>query len=479
MSVYDFNAPVKYTPPEPKSGNPGLIIGIVAGVLVLAAVGYFVLPKPGGGGGGLGSKREQRLVEMTSIPEPKAVIGTAKTWRTLATTKPAYGLGHLRPPAVVGHFGKGKDNDILLVGMKSATEIYRLDGSHSPVPWAKFFFIERFFPWDYNHDGVDELVPVTRGLSYIFDENYPVISYGATSPGVGWPIECADGQLEHVALDIRDEYTPVYNASGKEKSSFVGGFTFGQLLTGDLDGDGRQDLLVKLKKMVDTYSVFGGPRAERLKDITPESNTKCAFCGDLDGSGRDSLVSLEGNELALYDLKSKRKAIGGWPAGYFPTTAADINGDKVDEVIVANCALQSEDNWDQGTGRFKLPVAPVQKPALVTNEWWQKQVVPRGGIFNPKTQAWVELKFPKGPNWLFNIFQNAPDEVAVGDYDGDGQTDIAIKASVGSALFIFNAKGECTYYEEFGAPLVTMGTARGGGKDHLVVQTPEKLLVWP
>jgi hypothetical protein len=475
--MYDFNAPVKYTPPEPAERNlaPLITIVVIVAAVLLVGGGAFAFMNFGSSSS---SKRETRLTWLYSLPPAQVPVGQAKAWRTLAETKPVAGTAQVRPPAVVGHFDTSQEDEVLLIGMDTPTYVYHVDGKRTTVPAARFTSITRFTTWDYNHDGISELVPDTMGLAYMRNMDFPVISYGETGQGVGWSIDSADAQSAHVMLDMRSDYTPLYRDNGNVTRELSGGYTFGQILYGDLDGDHYPDMLIKLNKVVDTFAVFGGPRGDHLRDIKPQLNAKSCICGDLDGSGKDTLVNLEGGDLALYDFRGNRSEISGWPAGYYPTAAADLNGDHADEVIAINGGLETEDLWDQARGKFKA-ATPEGDTALQINEWWQKHCQPRGGYFNPKTKEWVNFKFPAGPNWIFNMYQSVPDEIAVGDFDHTGQQEVAVKASTGTALFIFDAKGDCVYYEEFGAAVFAMGKARSGGKDYLVVQTPDKLLIYP
>ena len=74
------------------------------------------------------------------------------------------------------------------------------------------------------------------------------------------------------------------------------------------------------------------------------------------------------------------------------------------------------------------------------------------------------------------------DFIAVCDLEGDGVKEIAVTASgfpFGNALLIFDASGNCKYYEEFGDVVWDIARLRSGGQGHLVVQLTTRLLIYP
>jgi hypothetical protein len=166
MSSPDYFSTAKYEPPPKKPRKPvprGLIIAMLALVAVaaLAVAGLkfgkslvtFVA-------------KEEKAFDI-SIPEAAVTAGTQWKWRTLAAL-PKAGKGSPRPEVVFADFTKDKRDDILLINFAdSRTTIFQPDGKAAPVKGASWSNITRFYPWDFDRDGVAELIPHATVFSIV------------------------------------------------------------------------------------------------------------------------------------------------------------------------------------------------------------------------------------------------------------------------------------------------------------------------
>ena len=78
-----------------------------------------------------------------------------------------------------------------------------------------------------------------------------------------------------------------------------------------------------------------------------------------------------------------------------------------------------------------------------------------------------------------NVFTGDMSEVAVGDFDGDGKKDIALRPYLATAVWVFGLDGKLKYSEQFGEGAFDHGSVKRGKKDHLIVQTETRLLAYP
>jgi hypothetical protein len=241
---------------------------------------------------------------------------------------------------------------------------------------------------------------------------------------------------------------------------------------GDVDGDGRADLIMNTRGSAVVY--YGDPvllsRRDELAVQTISSDTKVAGAGDVNGDGYDDV---------LYSDEYERGQTGrvwlfyGSPAGIVPVPAAtwagsgpsayfgrglagvgDVNGDGLDDIAVG------EPGWNQDTGRVHLVLGSTGTPRAVYLHgdrpgdrfgtvvdgvgdtdgdglddllvyspvgWWQSGhssvKVYRGSTTLPLDPPTVI-----SGNSAFDRIWNA---AGVGDVDGDGLADVAVTQNTG------------------------------------------------
>ncbi len=152
MSRDDFFATVKYEPP-PKPQRPRfatmLIVGAVALSLVAIALGGWLVLKLG----------QFKPAKLEGIPPAGIKAGKKLPWRELVAYEWVPDEAHPRPSITVADFNSDGRQDILQVDPKATTELIGIDGGAKPLTEAKWKMLTRFTPWDFNRDGVAELVP--------------------------------------------------------------------------------------------------------------------------------------------------------------------------------------------------------------------------------------------------------------------------------------------------------------------------------
>jgi hypothetical protein len=250
----------------------------------------------------------------------------------------------------------------------------------------------------------------------------------------------------------------------------------GRILTGDFDGDHQPDLVVQKKALVDTWQVFG-QNGVRMATFELELSSRSTVVGDIDGDGKDELINNEAGELACYGRHRERFVVHGWPSGYEPGFAYDMDGDGVAEIIACHCELANRLMYD-AEGSLKPQYVPQTADPRAMAAWQKKMSLPKGGIFYPKTGKFVEFAFPAA-DFSRNAITGNMGEIGCGDPDGDGKRQVFVVPSLGSMMLAFNADGSLARYEEFGQGTLSVNMVHTGHKDYLVLQLEKRLQVYP
>jgi hypothetical protein len=254
----------------------------------------------------------------------------------------------------------------------------------------------------------------------------------------------------------------------------------GRILTGDINGDGKLELVVQKRALIDTWQAFGGNNGVRVATYQLEHPSRGVQVGDIDGDGVAELINNElGGLVAYKKVRNKvvRSEVAGWPAGFEPCFSADVDKDGVDEVIACHAQIADRTIYD-GAGNIKPEYMPKSSNAGDMVAWNKQMTQPKGGIFYPKSAKFSEFKFPDA-DYTKNPFTGSPGELAVGDPDGDGKRQVFAMPSLGSMMLAFNGDGSVAHYEEFGQATLSLNIARAGKKDYLVVQLEKKLEIFP
>jgi hypothetical protein len=126
------------------------------------------------------------------VTAPAAVItGTPIKWRLLTElatpsapdVDPNNADWQPRHELVVGRFDKTAGDDLLLIDFKKGGEarIYQPGGKHSVVKGASYMGITRYHAWDFDRDGIDDLIP--QGVAWAFYPLYAKISVNIMGGG--------------------------------------------------------------------------------------------------------------------------------------------------------------------------------------------------------------------------------------------------------------------------------------------------------
>ena len=184
------------------------------------------------------------------------------------------------------------------------------------------------------------------------ESGFPFAGSGNISGSGGW----VEIQGEESALPVRIDW-PEYNRLSGEM----------RIATGDIDGDGRDEIIVGLGRVKDAPGIPGGYFAVLAEDLSliawgqvewPEYNeangeTRPA-CGDIDGDGIDEIIIGLGpggeGRMAVFkyedhQLKHVKWLQAGWQDynrgnGEMRPECADLDGDGTDEVIAGLGPIQ-------------------------------------------------------------------------------------------------------------------------------------------
>jgi hypothetical protein len=270
---------------------------------------------------------------------------------------------------------------------------------------------------------------------------------------------------------------PVFDIHGVDNRNLARSDEKAPLLTGDFDGDGHAEAVMRLKTVgFDTYRVYGQD-GFRMKTFELPDQDHCPMIGDLDGDGRDEFVNYEALTIVSYNLKGKRTEYEGWPSGILPSACYDIDGDGREEVIGVSCGY----SWLQEMDPAKLPPdlsTPFLNEALEADKDRRAMLTPKGGFLNVKTGKWTPLQLPE-LDYRCNYFAGIGDEIVGANLDGKPGKEVVIRPWVGSFVMAFDGGGKLRYYEEFREGVLDHGTVQRKGRDYLVVQTETELLIYP
>lgn len=152
MSRDDYFTTVKYEPP-PRPPRPRIVSALIVGIVIvgLAAITLAAL---------LMVKLVQfKPAEPEGVPQAAVKTGKQLPWRQLAAYDWVPDEKHPRPSVTIADFNSDGRHEILQVDPKATTQIIGIDGGALPLAEAKWTALTRFTPWDFNRDGVAELVP--------------------------------------------------------------------------------------------------------------------------------------------------------------------------------------------------------------------------------------------------------------------------------------------------------------------------------
>jgi hypothetical protein len=345
MQSGDYFATIKYEappPPDPSRKRKVIIIlVIIVGVLILAGLGGAGVLK-------FLKQKEQSMqaeaAKVEGMPPAAVLTGQARKWRTLASFERATGEGQPRPGLAFGQFSKSGGRQALLIDFINDVKVISADGKAKRVHRGAWLAMAAFLGWDFDGNGVDELVPNTLFFTYE-PKVEAFVRIGDDSKGggdaSGWISSTTEGLSEterKTKLVSRDRFTPLLDLQGKTAVQLGDGDDDGDILTGDFNGDGVEDLIVEVQRLAQSFKVYGRMGAP-LTEVMLQAKLNHAVMADIDGDGKDELCNIEGPYLAVYHSKSERTELKSWPRGWFPSAACDLNGDGCDELLCAHSEL--------------------------------------------------------------------------------------------------------------------------------------------
>jgi len=379
-------------------------------------------------------------------PPPGVLLGKPLAWRTLDRWR----MTILRPEGmmgglVAGNFDTDPDEEVALIGLRSG-RVYEADGAARRIALRGLKYMLDAVSWDFDGDGVDEVVP--EPLPSLFpSKSSSQRSAQAAGPNQGANPGPSTAGTAGALTDPTE--TTAFHLNGSPAGTMPV-VTGGNAPTrGDFDGDGQDDLAFDLWNGIEIYGRMGRLLLKQdLDDGVP------AVAGDVDGDGRMEVLhwqdigATRSMVLLAYGMGKSPVRLTRGPTNLGqPICCADIDGDGCAEII-------SSSGW-----------------------------------LNPKTGAFTAVTIPPVPS---SAGQSSPvtgttssdlwPSVAVGDYNGDGAREVVFVAdsvSARSDVCVFDRSGTLIYHEVLPPVTVNAVALRAGGKDYLVVQLTDKLLIYP
>lgn len=232
----------------------------------------------------------------------KVALGAPLAWRSIAwKPDPAYPPSPLMATdpfrfaaLAIGDFDGDKDDELYVNCSMYGSNLLELDGSGQFIPQNTYFRDLQPFGWDYDSDGVDELLSIAQS-----------------------------------GTDMA-----IYDRQGKFLAQLRGGSASFPAACGDMDGDGRSDLVLLDHAAQDALAY--APGGKQIWQFHTTLNTYVTALGDVDGDGRSELVTPDGNRLRLSGMQQQDQFVPGWAGWEWPVAVLNLDGDKLGEVFRSN-----------------------------------------------------------------------------------------------------------------------------------------------
>ncbi|WP_181312319.1 FG-GAP-like repeat-containing protein [Nocardioides campestrisoli] len=328
-------------------------------------------------------------------------------------------------------------------------------------------------------DGRGFILP-TGGLS-AFTRTTTLFKKGWKAPDsvVASPDVTGDG-IGDLVVTARDGLGKVRPGNGKggfkRPVRTVKGMRGTTMMTavGDINGDGRNDLVARVKKSREAVAFLGTPKGGFKRARLGRSwgrYTKLIGAGDINGDGRPDLLGRDGKGQVWTRLGNgpasfgiARKTPGDWSSYNQLAGGTDFTGDGRPDLVARQRNGKVYVLTGNGDGTFGMPLGPLANlprlsgitamqvtgtpaPDLVARKGGSLVVVPNRGTFDlgAPIDTGADLS---GTNLLINV----------GDWDRDGQGDVAARHADGRML-LFRGNGQ----GQLAAPVV-IGTGWPAGE---------------
>jgi len=281
ISQQDFD-PIRYQPPTPPRPPREKLSGWKPSLTCLIACGSLVLLLAIGVPLALHSllNREEVQAVIKHMPRNEQFVGETFSWRMLYEY-PARKSANIT--GVIGDFDADEEKEILILDVPPFTsEMIELNGGSRTVPFQREVRSRRYLTWDWDGDGIDELLSESTG----------------DSPGVD-----------------------IFNLAGELVHTIENRTMEGFSIVGDYDGDYRPDLLLRVDGDY-TPVVYRQQGLEARKGESLFPGYPCCLA-DLNGDGKKAVISA--SNLGYQVITPDGYERPGWDLIY-PAWTADLSG---------------------------------------------------------------------------------------------------------------------------------------------------------
>ncbi|MBN2081617.1 hypothetical protein JW859_05335 [bacterium] len=157
MGQEDYFAPIKQAPREPSRKPPPwgllLLILLICGGIAFAAVTVLNLQRRSA------QEHTTQVQDAKRIPDAQVLCGEGVAWRQLYGIDWTVSEDQPRPVGIIGEFDGQPNDDILLIDLAGTTQILGINGERQDVEDAQWQAVSTFVSWDYDRNGIDDLVP--------------------------------------------------------------------------------------------------------------------------------------------------------------------------------------------------------------------------------------------------------------------------------------------------------------------------------